>query len=215
MRALLIAAAFAVTMVPAMAEVPSSAEISRVAEASRKTAEASIGTLRALVTENTAGRMGFETAGQVGDATLGAPFVEYMIGLDRLREYQTGKDVAGLLQPTGVVHFPVSAAGATRCSITLARVEGGWRAVSFGAPVMSRALAEARRRAEAEPDDAFALTVPALNLLFVAHRRDERLLLTAAITNGLAGIEEGSTAPIEEILSRLQPEAARHDGLPR
>jgi len=199
----------------AFAETPTGADLRAMTAESQKTAEAALGTLRKLVTENTARRMGFETPDQAREARIGASVADYMIGLEPLRAYKEGQNPEGLIQPTGAMYYLVDVAGATRCSITVARDDKGWRAVSYGSPLLSRALAKARAGVEGDPAESFMVRIPALNLTFLAHRRGARLMLTAVQTAGLYGIREGSTAPAEEILARLQPEAARHDGLPR
>lgn len=199
----------------ALAQAPTGADLSAMTADSQKTAQAGLGTLMKLVTENTAQRMGFDTPEQVSDARLGPAIADYMIGLESLRAYRPGQESETLLQPTGLVHFLVEAAGATRCSITVQRTENDWRAVSFGAPLLSRALATALTRVDADPAESFMLRIPAFNLTFLAYPSGGRLMLTAVQTGGLYGLEEGSTAPAEEILARLQPEAERHDGLPR
>jgi hypothetical protein len=199
----------------AMAQTPTGADLRAMTADSQKTAEAGLGTLKELVTENTAQRMGFDTPDQAGEARIGPAIADYMIGLEPLRDYRPGQDPDDLILSTGLIHFLVEAAGATRCSITVQRTENDWRAVSFGAPLLSRALATALTSVKGDPAESFMVRIPAFNLTFLAYRSEGQLMLIAVQTAGSYGIEEGSTAPAEEVLARLQPEAERHDGLPR
>lgn len=216
MRTVLLIAVTGMTFAAlAMAQAPTGADLSAMTADSQKTAEAGLGTLQKLITENTARRMGFDTPDQVSDARIGPAIADYMIGLESLRGFQPGQDSGDLIQSTGVVHYLVEAADATRCSITVQRTENGWRAVSFGSPLLSRALASALKSAEVDPAESFMLRIPAFNLTFLAFRGEGGLMLTAVQTGGSYGLEEGSTAPADEVLARLQPEAERHDGLPR
>lgn len=215
MRRYLFILALCAAAAPAGADAPTAGEIKEMTSQSQRTAEAALGTLAKLVTENTARRMGFDTPDQVRDARLGAPLADYMIGLEDLQKYAGEDDPGALFRPTGEMHYPVLTGETTRCLITVAGMEGEWKAVSYGAPVLSRALAEAVARTDASPETVFAVRIPALNLAFVGHRRGEEIMLTAALTAGQFGLEDGMTAPAREVLGKLQPEALRHEGLPR
>ena len=194
MRALAFAIVLGLAAAPALAETPTAGQIRAMTADSQKFAQAALGTLEKLVTKATAQRMGFDTPSQVLGARLGAPFADYMIGLESLRDYRPGQNPDMLIEATGELHFPVVAAGTTRCLITLVPREGGWRALSFGAPVLSRALASARDRGGIAASEGFVLRIPAFNLTFLAYRQDGRLMAIAAQTGGLYGIEDGSIA---------------------
>jgi hypothetical protein len=168
-------------------------------------------TFARLVDQNNFRQMGFSTPDEAERATLGGAVPERMVRLDRLREYSGGA-VGELLTDTGRITYPVQVDGEVRSSLKVGVTDGTWRAVAFGAPEHARRLAAAA--AEQGGGDVFEVRVPALNVFFVASRRDGRLILTPLVDDPRFGFEAGAAIPAEEALSSMVEAAREHNGLP-
>lgn len=219
MRTLILATFMGLLMTPCFAETPAGIDINLMAQESQPAAKASLSTLRKLVTEANAPQMGFAGPGDVEQSQLDIPLSDFMVGLDSLREYQQGKDPMSLLRSTGQVVYPVKVGGAVRSSIMLKKQDTTWQAVSFGAPIVAKALDEARetvaKRDSIPTFEFFQVRIPAFNLIFVGHVVNGKLMLTSAADADMYGIKGAVTQPAEEIFLRLKPEAERDKGLPR
>jgi hypothetical protein len=171
-----------------------------------------------LVNERNFADLGFASPEEVRSATLGEPFGEFMIRLDRLREYQSGANAAALLTATGRLTYPVLVGEQMRSSLTVGRGDGGWASVAFGAPKYSRALSEVRdrlRREDGRPaGDYFEVRVPALNVSFVGRQGDQGLALTPILDDPRFGFVRGQTLPAARALAAMQQAAREHNGLP-
>ncbi|HEX5758339.1 MAG TPA: hypothetical protein VF121_04035 [Thermoanaerobaculia bacterium] len=188
----------------------------------RKSAAAVAGealqTFGRLVNERNYAELGFVSPDEPRSATLGEPIQEFMIRLDRLREYGSGQDTAGILTATDRLTYPVLVGEETRSSLTVGGGERGWAALSFGAPKYSRLLTEVRDRLSREEKrpaaDYFEVRVPALNVSFVARQAGQSLALTPILDDPRFGFVRGQTLPAERALAAMQQAAREHNGLP-
>lgn len=219
MRMLIVATFVFSLMTPCFAETPLGVDINLMARESQPVAKASLSTLSKLVSEENAPRMGFSGPGDVERSQLDVPLSDFMVGLDSLREYQKGKDTLSLLRSTGQVVYPVRVDGVVCSSITLQKQGTSWQAVSFGAPVLTKALNGARetvaKRDKLSTSEYFQIRIPAFNLIFVGHVANDKLMLSSVTDAEMYGIKAGLTQQAEEIYLRLKPEAERDTGLPR
>ena len=175
-------------------------------------------TFALLVNRTNYEAMGFDSPEQVRSATLGPLLEDFMVRLDELRKYESGKDPGPLLQRTGRATFPVLVQDRTRSSVTLASESGRWTAVSFGAPKYARALSEVRSQLSQQegkpPSDYFEVRVPALNVTFIGRRRDGRILLSPVVEDPRFGFKRGQTLPAEEAFAAMTRAAREHNDLP-
>jgi hypothetical protein len=86
--------------------------------------------------------LGFSSASDLTQATLGPPTKVYAISVEALSRYQGG-DVASVLQDTGDLVYPVLVNGQGRLLIEVSKQEEGWVAVHDGYQESASGLAKA------------------------------------------------------------------------
>jgi hypothetical protein len=148
--------------------------------------------------------------------SLGPPVRDYFIRLDELKAWD-GKDANALLRESGEVIYPIVADGVTKSEITVASKNGKWTLVAFGPDNE----AELRTRyftvlTSLDPDvikpaNIFQVTVPAMNLIFLAAETRDRLVFTPIRSSPVLKLEAGKTEQANSLLIRLQPAARRID----
>jgi hypothetical protein len=219
MRSIILAWAAGLVATPCLAGSLPGTDIRTMTQESQPAARASLATLGALVTDQNAREMGFAAPGEAQQSELDVPMSDYLVGVDSLRGYAKGEDPMSLLRPTGQIVYPVRSAGTVRSSIILIKQGNNWRAVSFGAPALSKALDNTRTavagRDKVPVSSLFQVRIPALNLVFVGNTANGTLMLTSVADNDAYGVKRGVTQPAVDIFLRLKPEAERHNGLPR
>jgi hypothetical protein len=178
----------------------------------------SLDALRQLVTPTNFQDMGFASADEVKEATLGQPIPVYMVRLDELREFKSGSDPAVLLRSLGKAIYPVAVRQQVRSSVTLERKGDQWRATEFGSPRLAVLLEKVRMensmRSGIAPADYFAVHVPALSTYFLGHRVGSKVMLTPLVDNPEARLAAGRTITAEEAFTGLLPIARQYNGLP-
>lgn len=171
-----------------------------------------------LVNEQNFRDLGFESPDEVRTAALGEPFQQFMVPLDRLREYQADQETTAILTATGLLTYPVLVGENVRSSLAVGRGDEGWSAQSYGGPQYIRLLAEARSRLSREesrpPAEYFEVRVPALNVSFVGSRGEQGVVLTPVLDDARFGFVRGESLPAERALSALVAAARDHNGLP-
>lgn len=171
-----------------------------------------------LVTERNFRELGFESPDEVRTAALGEPFQQFVVPLDRLREYQAGQETTAILTATGLLTYPVLVGENVRSSLAVGRGEEGWSAQSYGGPQYIRLLTEERSRLSREesrpPAEYFEVRVPALNVNFVGSRGEQGVVLTPVLDDARFGFVRGESLPAERALSALVAAARDHNGLP-
>jgi hypothetical protein len=218
MRAILCASLALATMAVQAQQGPGAVNMRAVVEESSPVARSSLATFGKLVSPENAVRMGFANPAEVQRAQLDNPLGDYMVRLDELSQYH-GADPSSLLHSTGLVTYPVKVGEKVQSSVTLRKQDSQWKAVSFGSPLLTTALHDARdgvvKRERRASQDFFQVRVPALNLHFVGHMVDGKLMLTPVRDIEAYGLKKGDTQPAAMIFAKLQPEAARDNGMPR
>lgn len=219
MRALTITLISGLLMTPCFAGKLANVDIDAIAIESKSAANASLVKLGKLVTDKNALKMGFTAPADAKKSQLDTPLSGFMVRLDALRAYQEGDDPMKLLQSTGQIIYPLRVEGSVRSSVTLKKQGSEWRAVSFGSPLRAKSLNGARaavvKRDRRQAAEFFEVTIPALNLNFVGHVADGKLMLTSVADVDMYDLKSTGTQPAKKVFLRLKPEAERHDGLPR
>lgn len=160
--------------------------------------------------------LGFDSVDQARAARLGQPVGQFVIELDRLKSYQPGTEASQLLTSTQTLIYPVVVENRTRSSVTVSRRGGRWQAVSFGNPTYVKALTEVRDRQASAPADseAFEVRIPALNLMFLGHRENSKVILSPIFDEARFGFRRGEALSLDDVLQKILPAAREHNGLP-
>lgn len=219
MRIALLAAVLAIVPTASFSQSPAGVNLSATAQESAPAAREALSTLAVLARGESAVRMGFAAPGDAERTELATPLSDFIVGLDDLRAWQSGSDPMRLLRSTGLVIYPVRTGGAVRSSVTVKKDDGGWRAVAFGAPAQSQAVAGARAstvdKARIPETEMFQVRIPAFNVVFVGYVSDGRLMLVPAIDVERFGLTTGVAVAADKLFTRLKPEAERDKGQPR
>jgi hypothetical protein len=195
------------------------------ANAQRDVSETKDVAARALATFQKIGKqtnfkaMGFESADEMTNATLGQPLSVFMVELGDLRAYQAGSDPNKLLKPIDKVIYPVRVRDEVRSSIVLQKGKEGWKASDFGganfARLVTRARDESAKTTSLAPTAYFVVQVPALNAYFLGYRQEEKLMLTSLIDDAALNLRAGIGLPAEQVFGELAPLAQKYNGLPQ
>lgn len=201
------------TVVPAMSQ-DTTLQTSAPAAATSAAAK-SLDTFRSISNTPTQFKtLGLDAPGEAMQTSIGGAVVDYMIGLDPLREWDGG-DPMKLLRPTGQFVYSITVDGRTKSSVTIAEVKGEWVAAAFGTPNEARARSDLRDNLIAQaPGGAkeFAqVRVPALRTTFIAFQGSDGLVFTSLTSRPEFGLEPGKLETASTVLRRLQPFARRID----
>jgi hypothetical protein len=173
-------------------------------------ATAALATFRTLVTAQNYQDFGFDSADELGSATLGAPLRVYLVRLDQLREYQTGSDPNRLLTDLNQLNYPVLTRQQVRSSVVVQQTGSGWRAATYGHGGLAQQIAAVRKAPAAgtAPDAAgqqFLVHVAALGLYFLGQRDGEVLMLTPVAAPPGSNLRAGTATRAEEVFAALVP----------
>jgi hypothetical protein len=135
-------------------------------------------------------------------AGLGAPLPVAMIRLDRLRAYQAGAPISGLIDHLNVVLYPMQVDEDVRGEVEIVREAGIWHAVRVGASGHAREVA---RLSKLRGTPAYLLRVPALGVDFLAYGSADSLRLVLVHATPGVPLEDGRPLPIQEVLGVLGP----------
>ena len=158
--------------------------------------------------------LGLDAPGEALKASIGGAVVDYMIGLDPLREWEGG-DPMKLLRPTGQFVYSITVDGRTKSSVTIAQVKGEWVAAAFGTPNEARARSDLNDNLTAQAPGGvkeFAqVRVPALRITFMAFQGNDGLVFSSLTSRPEFGLDPGKLETASTVLRRLQPFARRID----
>lgn len=193
-----------------------SQELRPIPEAAGKAATTALQTFQGLVTRDNSRQMGFDKPEDVRAARLDRPLRQFLVPLDRLRNYAVGSDPAGLLTGGESLFYPILVGSEVRSSIVLETGPSGWKASSFGAPRFARLVAAARGKGAASTvAGEFVVRIPALNLFFLGHRSGSDLFLVPLLEDArLPSLRTGAPVPAKQIFEQLVPVARAHNDLP-
>ncbi|MDO8803770.1 MAG: hypothetical protein Q7R35_05015 [Elusimicrobiota bacterium] len=182
-------------------------------------AQKALKTFSRFVTKENYRQMGFEDPEEVRTATLGAPLQDFIVRLDKLKNYAPGGRLDELLTATDQVVYPVLVKGRVRSSITISKTGGSWQAVSFGGPnfikLISGTLEENTKATRLASSEYQVVRVPSLNLFFLGFRLNNELMFVPVADNARLKFRAGAGIKAENVFSAILPEASAHDGLPR
>jgi hypothetical protein len=156
--------------------------------------------------------LGLDAPGEALQTSIGDAVVDYMIGLDPLREWD-GADPMKLLRPTGQFVYSIIVDGKTKSSVTIAQLKGEWVAAAFGTPNEARARSNVKDSLTAQAPGSAKLfaqvRVPALRSTFMAFEGSDGLVFTSLTSRPEFGLEPGKLETASTVLRRLQPFARK------
>lgn len=192
-----------------------SQELRPIPEAADKAAATALQTFQGLVTRDNFQQMGFDKPEDIRTARLDRPLRQFLVPLDRLRNYAPGSDPATLMTGGDSLLYLVLVGSEVKSSIVLENAPSGWKATSFGAPRFARFVATARSQggAGAVAGD-FVVRIPALNLFFLGQRSGSNLVLVPLVEDTRLPLKGGAPGSATEIFEKLVPLARAHNDLP-
>lgn len=162
--------------------------------------------------------IGFDDPKQVREAKLGVPLNDYMVRLDELKEYQTGRPTTEMLHATGRLIYPLEISQKARSAVILSYNNEAWTVESFGAAKQIKMVTELRKtvaRAEGRTDkELFQVRVPALQLMFIGVERNAKIYLAPLFDMPSYELKKGERYPAEQVLEKLVEAARQHNGEP-
>lgn len=192
----------------------SQALVTLAPETATAAAAKSLGTFRSISGSGShALSLGLDAPGEASKASVGEAVVDYMIGLNPLRDWD-GADAMALLRPTGQFVYPITIDGETKSSVTIAQVKGEWVAAAFGSPTEAKARSSVKDSQSQGPGaskEYAQVRIPALRATFLASQGPGGLEFTPLTSRPEVGLIAGQPASATEVLRRLQPIAKRID----
>ncbi len=186
-------------------------DVQMMARETQAAAREGLATLTQLATEKNFQQLGFTSLEEVKTAKLGEPLADFIVPLDRLKAYQSGSDPNPLLVSSGRMIYPVMSADAVRSSVTVQKMEGKWAPVAYGSASLAVLAGKMRPK---EGGVAVIVRIPALNLFFLGHRVEGKLMLTPLMDDPRYQLKAGEAVPAEKVFDAVLPDAKRHDGQP-
>ena len=171
-------------------------------------------TFRKLVNAQNYKELGFESADEVANASLGAPLSTAMVNLEQLKAYKAGDDPNRLLNNLDKVYYPVAVQNAVRSTITVEQLNGRWRATGFGPANLAKQIDSARKIAANANAQQQLVHVAPFNLYFVANRVEGKLMLTPVADYSTYNLKAGATLSADQVFNALVPFAQQYNGLP-
>jgi hypothetical protein len=172
-------------------------------------ASESLATFRQLVNAQNYKELGFESAEEAANATLGEPIHVLVVSLNQLRQYERGSDPNKLLTDFNQIHYPVVVGDQVRSAILVDQLGGKWKAGTLGGANLAKLIAAARKGAQtSNTSQDTVVAVPSLGLYFLGHRtEDNKLTLSPLADNAAFGFRAGGAIPAEEVFAALVPAA--------
>jgi hypothetical protein len=205
-----------------------------VVKEQQSAAGAALGTLQAMAAGEGFSELGFKSAAEAREATLGPELQVFVVDWAGLKDYAPGADPNALLTQSSDHVYPVVIGREVRSSVTLQQTADGFRPAAFGDSGMIRAFQSAQARGRQAPppqspklapdippatlkgaEADFIVRIPPLGLVFVGTRdTGEQLVLTPIADQPEFGLTAGGISYAAPIFERLAPVARAHNGLP-
>jgi len=170
---------------------------------------------RGMINEKNYQTLGFASRGEGFQTQLGFPIRHYFVRLDRLRNFQAGRDPMGLFDSRSTVTYPLVGGGEAKSGVGLVWKNDQWQAASLGGAAMVKSWYGRRRRAAArlklDPGAFFTVRVNALNMEFLGYLDSQSsLMLIPEKDDSSLGLWEGEPVPGDQLFLKLAPKAVNH-----
>jgi hypothetical protein len=188
--------------------------VSENSESADAAAAQGLAILRTMANDNKR-ELGFASGSEAARAKLGTPLAVYSVELAALAAFKPGGDAAALLKTVPAMFYPVLLDGSVRSAVRVEKGDAGWHAARVGNAGLATSVARARG-ALPKPDDpdTALVQVLALNLVFVGQKGADGWLLSPVIDDRSVSLKVGSVERAAEVMVRLAPIAAQHNGEP-
>jgi|GEM_PF-5152613 len=181
----------------------------------RQAAESALPTLRRAATGEGARLLGFRSAAEAAQATLGEPLPISVVRLDALQAYSASTDPASIIVASQRILFPVLSGPDVRTGVEVREKGGVWGTGAIGGARIAVLLdaARATHRASAGAGTTyFVVQVPALNLyLLGAEASSGRMLIPLADDPRFPTLRAGQAVSQADALAALAPIAKALD----
>jgi hypothetical protein len=162
---------------------------------------------------------GFKSLAEVKATRIESPFVVYWIALKDLQSFTNNLSAGTLLRKPWKIIYPVSYEGKIRACVTLQKsASDRWTGSDFGFPGLALSLSSARsavvESTHLAATNIFAVEIPALNSVFLAHQSDNKIILTAVYDESELRLPAGRSMPADQLLKTLVPIAQRRRNNP-
>ncbi len=199
---------------PAMAQTIAGVDIQAMRAASESSLPAALETFSQILNAQNASQLGVSSSVNVTQAQIGDPVVEFVIGLAAVQSFQPGVDPVQLLGSNGRITYPLFTGGGNISSVSMTRLDQGWVAASFGSPVTTAAVVNARNMMVSDrglpAHEIFQIRIPAMNLVFVAHLATGQIFMAPIVDYSGFQLLKGRVYPADMVLGMLV-ETARYD----
>lgn len=177
----------------------------------------SIQTLTAMVTDQNAQTFGLTSKDQVTALKAGKQYNVYMIGLNDIKKYKTGQDVAAIVKPLPVIEVSlVDDSGKIRSAIEFVKKSGHWGASAFGlSPEMVSVSTVQSLRPDTSKTNISMIRIPALRVNFISTTSTTGLNFTVLENNESLGFRQGETIAAKNAILKLVQTANVYNGLPQ
>ena len=172
-------------------------------------AQEGLATLRRIVNPHNFAALGFKSADEADQATLGEPLPIYLVKLDALRTFTDKTNPETLLSDPKRSLFPVNVSERVATSIFVTESPEGWRATELGNAAVAQLVSHQRHGA-----GDFIVHVPALQSYFVGTRGEGRLMLTPVMDDPRTELRAGQPVAAGLVFARLRAAASNYNGLP-
>jgi len=185
-------------------------------EKATEQARISLTELRQLVDDQNYAKLGFHSPDEPERMQLGTPMQVYFVGLDRVRQFQSGQAPDDLLTDVSEMVYPVQVDDEVRCSLVVKKNSGDWQVQRYGQPRLSRMLTQMRDQLANDSgrpkEDYFEVEIPAMYLVFVGHHDNNELKLTPVHDQPDFGFEAGKPESGSEVFTKLSDAAQDFKG---
>jgi hypothetical protein len=173
-------------------------------------AEASLGVLADLVASDKPEKRGFKSAAEAKSGKLTSAVPVFMVGLDKLSEYEEGQDPNSLLFDLEEAMYPLTVNGEVKSAVFVRkRASGNWEAAEFGRPNLAKAVHSHRESVSARrhvaSQDLKMVDIPALGAKFLGHDEKGELMLSPIRDITGTELKAGQTRRAAEVFAMLKP----------
>jgi len=169
-----------------------------------------------LVDSQHVGQFGLASVAELNSLKPGRQFINYMIGLDDLRNYKTGDDVSKLIKEYPSIEVAlVNDAGKIRTSIEFVQRDGKWEASGYGSTSEFILLSYSQTTVgENIVNNGNLVRIPSLGVSFLSVRSRTGTDFISLQDNEQLKLGRGQRMSASEAISKLVPFARKHNGQP-
>jgi hypothetical protein len=152
--------------------------------------------------------MGLQSTDQLAETRLGRPIPIYGLSSNTIRGFRQGQDATTLLEKSEEFFYPVQLGPLVVGSVIVANSDTGWKPAELGGIKLAQAVMELldqSTRLTGIPIEQYCIVeVVTLNLYFIAHRSDGKLLLQPLFDVPKLKLRAGIEVSAEKILGLLK-----------